>query len=173
MSAEVDWVLEQFASVVTSIANDYTLSDGSSVTLERINREDSKILEGDIRTRTAELQQGCYVGAASGNPSREPIGFEFDNRVEPVVGVRVEGVHIDEFGHVDPDGADGVPFEELVRRLRRALQAERHYPAVGAPDTTFTTLFIENEAPQSDDFADYYRTDFDVRFRGYEELPDT
>ncbi|UIP00336.1 hypothetical protein Hbl1158_02905 [Halobaculum sp. CBA1158] len=177
MSAEVDWVLAQFASVVDSVAADYSITnqDGSTdpVTLKRIDRDDSEILEGDMRDRTAELQRGCYVGATDAAAGREPIGFEYDSRVEPVVGVRVEGLHHDEWGHVDPDGTDGVPFEVLVRRLRRAVQAERHYPDVSKPDTSFTTLFVENEAPQSDQYADYYRTDFDVRFRGYEELPDT
>lgn len=171
MTAEVDWVLSQFASVVTSVGKDYTLQNGDAVTLKRINRDESEILEGNIRDRKGELRQAAYVGATFADRAPTPIGTEYDHRVEAVVGVRIEGLHHSEFGHVDPDGTNGIPFDELVRRLRDALLAERTFPNVGSPDATYTDLQITNEAPQSSDYQDYYRHDFDVLFRGYEDLP--
>jgi len=175
MTAEVDFLLAQFASVVDSVAADYSITnqDGTTdpVSLDRIDRDDSKILEGNIRDRAAELQQGCYVGVTLADRSTEPAGTTYENRIETIVGVRVEGLHHDEYGHVDSDGTDGVPFDELVGRLRRAALADRCYPDVGRANTTYQTLFIQNEAPDLAAYSDYYRYDFEIRFKGYEDLP--
>lgn len=175
MSDEVDFILGQLASVVTSVADDYTITnqDGSTdpVSLDRINRDGSKLLEGDIRDRTAELRQSCYVGVSLADRSPEPSGTRYENQIETIVGIRVEGLHHDEWGHVDPDGNDGIPFDILVDRIRRATLADRSYPAVGRPNTSYHTLFIQNEAPQSDNFADYYLYEYEIRFKGYENLP--
>jgi len=161
MSAEVDWVLEQLGSVVGS----------TTVPLKRVNRDESEILEDDIRKRKGDLQQANFVGATLADRDPEPLGFEYDHEVETVVGVRVEGLHAAEWGHIDPAGADGIPWDELVRRIKRALLAERTDPAVGAPDTDYHSLLITNVAPNSASYRDYYRTDFDVVFQGDETLP--
>lgn len=163
MSAEVDWVLAQLQSVVDAQPVDHPLT--------RVNRDDSKLLEGDIRSKEGELQDSNFVGATLADRSSEPLGTEFDNRVEAVVGVRVVGLHHDKFGHVDPDGLDGVVFDALVDDVREAIEAERSFPSVGREDTSYHTLFIENDAPQSSDWRDFYRYDFDVRFAGYRTLP--
>lgn len=160
MTAEVDWVLNQFGSVVGSI----------TAPLKRVNRDESEILEDDIRERKGELQDANFVGATFANRSTDAIGTEYDHAVEAVVGVRVEGLHHSEWGHIDPDGVEGIDFDELVRRLRDALLAERTFPNVGSPDGTYTDLQITNEAPQSSDYRDYYRHDFDVVFNGFEDL---
>lgn len=165
MSAERDWALDQLASVVTSVSNDY------GATLERVNRDDSEILEGGIRTRKGELKEAAYVGATLADREPEPLGFEYDHELETVVAVRVEGLHTDEWGHIDPGGTDGVPWDVLVRRIKRALLAERTYPAVGAPDTDYYSLLITNVAPDSASHRDYYREDFDVVLQGDETLP--
>ena len=161
MSAEVDWVLAQFGSVVGSI----------TVPLRRVDRDESKVLEGDIRTREGELKKANYVGATLAGRTPTPIGTEYDHAVETVVGVRVEGLHADEWGKIDPSGQEGIDFTELVGRCRNALLAERVFPNVTGADATYHTLRITNEAPQSANYRDYYRYDFDVVFRGYEDLP--
>lgn len=165
-SPEVDWVLAQFADVVDAI----------SAPLDRVDRDDSDILEGNIRSRTGELKDANYVGAGTASVARTPIGTEFDNRVERVIGVRIEGLHVDQWGHVDPGGVEGIPFDDgsgssLVDRLQTALNTEREFPGVGRSGTTYTTLYVENDAPQSTQYRDYYRYDFDARFVGYETLP--
>jgi hypothetical protein len=162
MSApEVDWVLSQLGSVV-----------GSTTTpLKRVDRDESTILDGDVRTRAGELKDANFVGATLADVANTPIGTEYDHDREAVVGVRIEGMHYSEWGHVDPDGAGGISWEELVSRIRDALLAERTFPDAGAADVSYTDLRITNEAPQSDNYADYYRRDFDVVFNGYEDLP--
>lgn len=160
MSDEVDWVLSQFGSVVGSI----------TTPLKRVDRDESRILEGDLRKRKGDLQDANFVGATLADRDPTPIGTEYDHAVEAVVGVRIEGLHHSEYGHIDPDGVEGIPFDSLVRRLRDAVLAERTFPNVGSADGTYTDLQIANEAPQSSDYRDYYRHDFDVLFHGYEDL---
>lgn len=178
MSAEVEWVLEQIGQspVTGTMTVDGTDGVTSTTTiqdepLKRVNRDNSDILEGDIRTRKADLQDGLFVGATLASVSTEPLGTEFDQRVEAVVGVRIEGLHHGEWGHVDPGGTNGIPFGELVDDVTTTLYQERQFPDVGRPDTDYHTLRLENHAPQSAQYRDYYRYDFDVRFVGYETLP--
>lgn len=164
MSApEVDWVLSQLGSVVGSL----------TTPLRRVDRDESRILDGDIRKRTAELEKANYVGASLADVSSTPIGTEFDHDREAVVGVRIEGLHHSQWGHVDPSGSDGIPFGDdggLVDRIREALLAERTYPSAGGSGVTYTHLEIANEAPQSSDYEDYYFHSLDVVFHGYEDL---
>ncbi|MFC4549381.1 MULTISPECIES: hypothetical protein [Halorussus] len=165
MSApEVEWVLTQLGSVVGSL----------TTPLKRVDRDESKILDGSIRSRTAELEKANYVGATLSDVTSQPIGTEYDHSREAVVGVRIEGLTHREFGYVDPNGSSGIPFDNdggLVSRVRDALLVERTYPNAGGANVTYTDLRITNEAPQSSNYADYYRTDFDVVFNGYEDLP--
>jgi len=165
MSAEVDWVLETLQSVV----------DAQPVThpLKRANRNDSEVLEGNIKSRTADLQDANYVGATLADVAGEPIGTEFDQNVERIVGVRIEG-YSGGYGHIDPAGEDGVQFDAidgLVDQITDALWAGREFPPIDHPRITFKSLYVENHAPQSDQWADYYRYDFDVRLTGHETLP--
>lgn len=166
MSApEVQWVLDQLQSVVNNQPADYPL--------ERIDRDNSEILEGSVDTRRAELQDANYVGAALVDRSTSPIGTEYDHDVEAVVGVRIEGYSGD-FGNIDPDGQDGVVFAGdggLVEQIRDAVLVKRTFPAAGGSDTEYTHVAIQNEAPQSSNYADYWRHDFDLVFSGFETLP--
>lgn len=173
MSREVDWVLDQFGDVVDTVASDY------GVDLIRVNRDDSRIYDGggsidfssSKRSATGELKRGVFVGAASADVASSPLGVEYDARTETTVNVRVEGLHHSEWGHVDPDGVDGVPFDELVRRLRNALLAERSYPSIDGGNTAYHTLFIDQFSSFSHQYADYYRSDFSPRFVGHTDLP--
>lgn len=165
MSApEVDWVLEQFGSVVGSI----------TAPLTRVDRDDSELLEGNIRDRHGDLQDSNFVGASFTDRSGDPIGTEYDYDLDVVVAVRIEGLHHSEWGHIDPDGIQGIPFSGdggLVDRLRDAVQAERKRPSPDRPNVSYRHLQVLNEAPQSSNYQDYYRHDFDVQFVGYEDLP--
>lgn len=174
MTAEVDWVLEQFESVVNA--------QPAGHPLYRVDRDNSLVYEtGDsldmqtpIRDRTGELKQANYVGVANASKSDSPIGTEFDLDVGRVVSVRVEGLHHSEWGHVDPDGTDGVVFDDdtgLVADLQAALQAEREFPAVGRNGTTYTHLLLQDYGMRSVEYGDYYRHDFEVLFDGFEDLP--
>lgn len=163
-SPEVDWTLTQLGSVVGSV----------TTPLRRIDRDESTILDGDVRDHTADLKKANYVGATRADVSNDPVGTEYDHRREVVVGLRIEGLHHSEWGHVDPAGSNGIPFGDdggLVDKIREALLAERTYPAAGGNGVTYTDLRLQNEASQSNNYQDYYRHDVDVVFRGYESLP--
>jgi len=160
MSSEVDWVLDQLGSVVGSL----------TVPLKRVNRDESRILEDSIRSRSGEFRKANFVGATLADVSSTPIGTEYDHQREAVVGIRVEGLHSSQHGYVDPDGVDGIDFDELVQRIRDALLAERTFPDAGRTDVSYTDLQLANEAPQSSLWEDYYRWDADILLSGYENL---
>jgi hypothetical protein len=148
------------------------------VPLERIDRDNSTLVSDDghdERIRSAELQTTNYVSATFADRSTTPIGTEYDHDLEVVVGVRIEGLHADEHGHVDPDadltGGSPVPWAELVDAVRRAILAGREFPDTGAANVGYTDLRVTNEAPDAAAYGDYYRTDFDVVFNGFESLP--
>ncbi|PSP80168.1 hypothetical protein BRC81_02970 [Halobacteriales archaeon QS_1_68_20] len=179
MSApEVEWVLDQLGSVVDSVATDYTLQNGDSVELKRVDRDESRVYEGSqtldmstpIRDREGELQDAAYVGARLADVASDPVGTEYDHAREAVVGLRLEGLHHGKYGHVDPDGDEGVPWEELKQRVRNALLAQRTWPNAGRTDVSYTDLRLTNEAPQSAQYGDYYRWDVDVLFNGFEDI---
>ncbi|MDS0258569.1 hypothetical protein NDI56_03980 [Haloarcula sp. S1CR25-12] len=180
-----EWVLDQVASVVTDVEDTYTrdVPDGTPpVRVRRVDRDTSRIWDGDgtldmstpIRERSAALEKGVYIGVQYAESAEEPIGTEYDLDKEVVVGVRLEGLTSQggEWGHVDPEGADGVPWHGpngFLRRVKAAIYAGREYPDAD-PDVGFTHLTLANEADQSSNYADYYRTDFDVVFDGFETL---
>jgi len=165
MSApEVQWVLDQLQSVVDNQPAAYPL--------ERIDRDASEILEGNVGTRRAELQDANYVGVSLATRTTDPIGTEYDHEVDTTVAVRIEGYSGD-FGNIDPDGVDGVAFAGaggLVEQVRDAILVKRTVPDAGRSDVSFTHLALQNETSQSSNHAEYWRYDFDVVFRGFEDL---
>lgn len=168
MTAEVDWVLDQLTSVVFDQPADHPLW--------RVDRDESFVYEGDspidmstpIRERTGELQKANFVGATWADRARTPIGTEYDYDVENVVGLRIEGLHHSEWGHIDPDEADGVDFKGLVDEVLSAIDDAATFPDVTGANGSYTHLLITNDTPGSAAHADYYRFDCDVVFSGYE-----
>jgi hypothetical protein len=160
MTAELDWVLSRLGSVVES----------TTVPLRRVDRDSSRILEQGLRSIKGELQEANYVGATHVETVRDPIGTEYDADREVVIGVRVTGLHHSEWGYIDPDGDEGIPFPELVQRLQDALWAERTFPPAGPPGVEYTHLEITNEANTSNQYADFHQYSFDVLLSGYEQL---
>jgi len=174
MSAEVDWALDQLASVVTN--------QPAADPLRRVDRDDSEVYETGqtvdmatpIRERSGELQEANYVGVRLADRSPEPIGTEYDHRLETVLGVRIEGLDASAYGHVDPDGTDGVAFDGaggLIPQIREAILSARTFPDAGRPAVGYTDARLANETNRSANYADYYRYDFDIVLRGYENLP--
>lgn len=174
MTAELDWVLEQFASVATDVANQYTLESGDPVQLERVNRDESRILEQDVQSIRGDLEKAAFVGATHVDTVEEPMGSQYDLQREVVVGVRVTGLTSQgSYGHIDPDGQDGIPFTGdggLVQRCKDAVLAERKFPAAAPSDAAYTYLEFQNEANTSQQWADFYRWDADVVFHGERHL---
>jgi len=163
---EVEWVLEQFASVADALAEPLTRIDRDAS--EAYGPGDSIDMSAGQRQLRRDLRDSNVVGATLADRATTPIGTEFDNEVETTVGVRLLATGGDR-GHVYP--AVGLRFDTLVARCRDAVAAGRQYPAVGRSDVTYHSAFIENDAPQLADTQDLFRYDFDVRLVGYEDLP--
>ncbi|WP_436344500.1 hypothetical protein [Natronorubrum sp. FCH18a] len=178
---EVNWILEQLGSVVDDVANSYTDRNGKPVVVKRVNCDGSSVYEGSegldlnepMHKRSDSLESGVYVGATLADRATGPVGTEYDHQIETVVGITLEGMTSqgDNWGHVDPDGENGVPFSMLVRQIRRTLLQSRGYPDPGTPHTSYTDLRITNDDPQSSEYRDFYRYQLDCVFRGYESLP--
>jgi len=184
----VKWTLEQVASVVDSVAADYTLANDNDVIVRRIDRTNNRFYDGSgtldmstpIHQRAGALERGVYIGAAYTDRSDEPIGTEYDHELETVVGVRIEGAHVSEWGAIDPQKGTAnaasrdyptTSWDTLVSTIRRAILTEREFPDPGRANVGYKDLKIANEADSSSDYTDYYRYDFDVRFLGFETLP--
>lgn len=180
-NTEVNWVLEQLSSVVDDLAANYTDRNGNPVALKRVNRDDSSVYDGSesldlnepMHKRKKALKSGVFVGATEADRATEPAGFEYDHDLETVVGLRLEGMTTQGglYGHVDPDGENGVPWSVFKRQVRRTLLGSRSYPETPVPNTAYHTLLVTNEDPQSNEYRDFYRWEADVVFQGYEELP--
>ncbi|NHN40540.1 hypothetical protein G9C85_02660 [Halorubellus sp. JP-L1] len=178
---DVEWVLNRLGAVVDSVSTDYSLAtefNEDPVRLRRVDRDNSRLYDGSdtldmsepLHKRQGALEAGCYVGAANVDVAQSPIGTEFDLDVEHVVGVRLEGLHASKAGHVDPEGADGVPWEVLKQRVRSALYDQRTWPDAGHASVDFTHLMLANQADTSSNWRDFYRWDVDVVFSGFEAL---
>jgi hypothetical protein len=101
--------------------------------------------------------------------SEEPIGTEYDLRVEDGVNVLIEGVHADEWGQID----DPDTFQALVNEVKRALLDGRKDPpdSQRAFEADYHTIVPANAGrPPGSDKTDYFAYSFDLQFRGYQAL---
>lgn len=172
-----------YSKVIDSLAD---------VPLERINRDDAinldkadglASLDGPVDEQADTLQGMNYVGVASTTRSDSPMGTEYDHRSETVVQLRLEGLTArhGKYGAIDPYwGTDNAvdrdypttSWEMLKLNLRRSILIEREFPQVDAPQMAFKDLFLENQRDSSSEYAHGYRWDADIRFSGFETLPD-
>ena len=165
---ETQWVFDTLAGIV----NDTALAWGTAadvpdgaVPIRRVDRNESEIFDGSIRTRESELQASNYISAALVDDDESHGGFGDEYNAEAIVSLRIEGLHHSEWGHIDPDGEDGINFTTLYRRVRDELQANDEHPAVTG--RAYHTLFLENGTNRSRDYADFYDYRVDVRFNGF------
>lgn len=93
-----------------------------------------------------------------------PLDLYFNVRVDAAVGVRIEGVHGDEWGHIE-DHADLLALRD---EAKRAIYTERQWPLY---DDGYWMLEISDGNDRSVAEKDYYRYDFTVAFSAYEDLP--
>lgn len=144
----------------------------ADVPLERIDRDNADNIDTDTHGISEELTRTNIVSATLATADPTPIGTEFDHRIQAIVGVRIEGAHRSEFGHIDPEGIDGEPWDDLREGVRRAIMTEREYPDVpDRSDTNYTWIQELNSNDSSSEYANYYRFDADYAFHGYETLP--
>jgi len=174
MTAEpVKWVLDELGSVVDAQPADHPLW--------RVDRDNTLLYDGggqfdmsaSMREKRGDFKRANFVGASYADRSTEYIGTNPDLDTEEVVGIRIEGFS-GSYGHIDPLGNDGTPFngtdDALVQRIKDTLYDGLKFPDAGRTPVSFTHLLITNEAPQSDNWQEFLRYDFDVAFDGFEEL---
>lgn len=132
-----------------------------------IDRDDAESVSFAGRQVSYDLTDNHAVSAAS-TPDRqtEPIGTEYDHRVEDAVSLRLEGAHADEHGTI----ASAQEWQAIVNEAKRVILTERtSYPTLNGTD--YHTVRIKNEQNLAAETKDYYRYDVDVVFRGYDDLP--
>jgi len=180
-AAPVQWVLDELGSVADAVAATYTLASGDPAQLRRVDRDNALVIDtgGSFDMTQAmddlknDLQKATYVGARFADRSGEYAGTAPQRDLDEVVGVRILG-YSGSYGHVDPLGEDGIPFQgtddALVERIQSALYDQLQYPDAGRTNVGFTHLDIVNEEPVMADWQDFYRYDFDVVFDGFETL---
>lgn len=153
-----------------------------------VDRDDAEVYEitssgtqkvGDAEVGVSFLQREVAYDLTDNNaisvgsdPSRteDVVGTEYDYDVEDGVTVRVEAATDQggRYGHVEDAGE----FQTLYREARRAILVERTWPYRNpSGDIHWRDLRTANTTSGSIQHADYYRYEFDVLFRGYEELP--
>lgn len=155
----VTWVLE-------TIKEDWPGEYPS--TLRRIDRDEYINLDTGERTRSGELQSANFLAANMAENLEDPIGIDYNLSIESTVSVRLEGLHEDNRGHV----ANTAQFNRLVRSAKRALHLNRTDVPDGPDGRYYHMLEIDNETDMSVDHRDYFRSDWDVRFHGYEIFND-
>lgn len=181
---EVQFVLDAIKEYAAEYAAQYgSVPYGaglSDVPLERVDRDNSEVLEGPLHQHSDSLEGMNKVGATLVDRSTSPVGTAYNHAIETVVGVRVEGAHVQEYGAIDPQNGTAdetareyptISWDVLTAAIRRAVLTERQFPQVQRDNTGYKDLFVANETDSSDNYADYYRYDFDVVFSGFEDLP--
>ncbi|ELZ05377.1 hypothetical protein [Natrialba aegyptia] len=170
---EVRWLLE---TIKTNWPGTWPVDENGDPVQARIHRDDPEVLETGERTKERELTKWNAIGASLESRSPEPVGDEYNFRVETTVSIRFEGTTSQdgEWGHID--SADH--FEQLVRYAQHAIAVERSYPTVEDVDddpigsVAYHTISPpENETDLSADDRDYFRRDWEHRFIGYANQP--
>ncbi|MDB2283664.1 hypothetical protein PM038_00040 [Halorubrum ezzemoulense] len=147
--------------------------------LRRVDRDNSTVYETGstidmqepVSKRKDDLKKANYIGVASQSGTPTPVGPGQRYELQSVASVRLEGLTADEFGHIDGVSQDAVPFEALFREVFDAIRGEISYPDVGRPGVTYRDLTITNVDDAQSEYADFYRAEFDVQFRGYTDTP--
>jgi hypothetical protein len=154
--------------ILDRVANNYPASAPDPD--PTLYNEDDGSVRGEAPEREPDLTDGAPIVTANQTPAvdRQPIGTEFDYRVEPGVSVRVEGLREDVRGGTL---ADDVEFGKVVSGVQAAINSARTFPDPGDADVDYLSATIENDTPQSANRpAGYYERTFDVRFRGYQDV---
>jgi len=116
------------------------------------------------RTQEIDLTNTTVVGVGSLDKDSEFAGAGGrERRSTSGLSIRLEGAHVDAHGYV-PDGA---AFETLGDEVERVLLKHRN-----DPPTPYHVLRAPDRTRGLSDHADYYRSDIEVRVRGYESTPD-
>jgi len=116
------------------------------------------------RIQELDLTDTTVVGVGSLDKDSEFAGVgDRHRRANSGLSIRVEGAHVDAHGYVP----DGEAFETLGDEVERVMLRHRN-----APPTPYHVLRAPDRTRGLSDHADYYRSDIEVRVRGYESTPE-
>jgi len=145
---------------------DWDTSNAPRPTL--IDRDDATSPAFQGRRLSYDPTENHAVSVAS-SPERQTtvIGTNPDHRVEDGVNVRLEAAHVDEHGTI----ADSQEWQSIVDEAKRVTvkQEQTSYPTVNGVD--YHTVLLGEENNLTPNTKDGYRYEFDILFRGYDELP--
>jgi hypothetical protein len=133
----------------------------------RYNRRDGIRLDTGAHTPEVSAAEDAIASVALTGVSRTPIGTEFDYRFEATLSARLEGVHVDERGTVDPD-SETASWPALSNEFERALDTERRFPT---DDREVLSQTVELDNDLSRNLSDHYRADWTVTIDGFEDAP--
>jgi len=121
------------------------------------------------RTRDAKADLSAHnaVGVGAGpTTDNQATGFDFNYRYEGGADVRVRGKAATEGGFV----ADADEWSALTDEAKRIINGHRRHPITRPGFGGAYTLMIDNYNDESQNYTENYRADFDVLFRGIENL---
>jgi len=123
----------------------------------------SELIRGP-RKQEIDLTDTTVVGVGSLDKDSEFAGAGGrERRSTSGLSIRLEGAHVDALGFVPDDTA----FKALGDEVERVLLKHRN-----APPAPYHVLRAPDRTRGLSDHADYYRSDIEVRVRGYESTPD-
>lgn len=173
MRPEVQFILDELATAV--------IVQPTGHPLVRIDADSSRVYEGDktvantpdsdiTHQRGLDLQKANAVKVSTGDRSDQPLGTEYNLDTEVTLSVTLTGLSHEEFGHIDPDGVDGINFDDLGRIVRGELLQNRTYPNHPEFQDAKLDLRITDETDTSSAYADAYERRYSVLFRGRQKL---
>ena len=157
MTQLTTWALERLDTTL-----DRTALAVDAITL--FNRDESVNYDSGRRVQELDLTAHTVVGVGSLDKDSEFAGAGGrERRATSGLSIRVEGAHVDAHGHVP----DGEAFEALGDAVEAVLLEYRN-----VPPSPYHVLRAPDRTRGLSDHADYYRSDIEVRVRGYESTPD-
>lgn len=137
-----------------------------------IDGDEESYFDGGIQGRASDADATTDLLITVDNAptgTQEPIGTSYQYRVFRGVRVTLEAYHEDG-ATGGTQVADKDEFDSMVGEARRAIHEERSYPVSGS-GFNFTDLRLDNEADGSptDGDAHYFRYEFEILFRGFED----
>jgi hypothetical protein len=174
MKPEVQFILDELATAVTVQPTGHPLV--------RIDADSSRVYEGDATVantpdsdithqREFDLQDANTVTVSTSDLSNQPLGTEYNLGTEVTLSVTLTGLSHEEFGHIDPDGVDGINFDDLGRIVRGELLQNRTYPNHPEFQDAKLDLRVPDETDTSAAYADTYERTYSVLFRGRQRFP--
>lgn len=172
MTEFVDWLLGVFGGVAADQPTDHPLYRVNRDTSQVYGTGDSIDMTQPISSRSESLEAANLVGVRSVSRSNSPSGTRFNYRTEQIASIRLEGMNVAKWGHIDPSGELAPTFQDLETEINNAVAEVRHHPDVDGSEIAHYDIRLTGWDYQLAEFRDFYRGECDVLLRGKQNLPD-